>query len=203
MLKLTKTLENRMRIQKNKLFSGDKKKIKENRPELDLVHQHLHGHLEITNQEVAIRISDVLDSSTYIKSKDYPELNHIFELPKENYTKIKIPTKEIEDSLSIDKIQNEMDFLKVSVSNNKMKITPQTVNPTVILDDIVINLDKETKKETSFIISPKYLHDAMNFFRMLKIKNVKLIVEDKNKPIRILHENAQYVIAQIRLNNQK
>ena len=200
MIKLSKKLENRMRIQKNKFESYTDERI----PNVDFkdVHHHLHGHMEIVTPFTALRVSDVLDGSTYDKDREFPELNHVFELPKSDFNAIKIPTKEIEDLINPKNIENgeSMNLLYVNINKSDLILHPAHHNKygdEFEYEDIIVKLPKKVHKEISFMLSPTYLYDAMNFFRMLGISEVSLVIENNHKPIRLLSENIQYVIAQI------
>lgn len=200
MIKLTKKLENRMRIQLNKFqkYSSDRL------PDVDTnkIHQHPHGHMEITNRFAAIRVSDVLDGSTYNENHLFPDMNHIFEAPKNDVIAVTIPVKEIEDKINPKNIKDSQNMRtsKITVQQSTLRIQPLN---TIVGDDgydfdeILIDIPETLTKERSFMLSPTYLYDAMTFFRMLGIKEVTLLIQTDHKPIRLLSENIHYVIAQM------
>lgn len=202
MIKLSKKLENRMRIQNSKF----EKYTDDHIPNVNYkeVNHHLHGHMEILSAHTAIRVSDVLDGSTYDKDSKFPEINHLFELPKENFDMITIPTKEIEDLINPKNIENgsHMNVLELSIDENTLTIQPihrsnSLTDEIYEYDELTLPLTNNSDTQISFMVNPTYFFDAMNFFRMLGITEVTLLTEINHKPIHLLSDNIQYVIAKI------
>lgn len=202
MIRLSKKLKNRMRIQKNKFFAGELAVEKEDRPELDKVHYHKDGHIVITNTFSAVQVADVHDGSLYHSddNKDvdednpYPETNQLFEIP-ENFQSIVIPTEKLEKQTDDNEIRREMDILVFEITDKQLKITPMTKYEQTKLDPIILPIDSNVSNTITFKLSPRNFNDAMNFFRMTDIEEVTLLYEGINRPLHFISKNIHYVIA--------
>lgn len=210
MVRLSKKLQDRMRIHKNKLFANDYKKVLESRPELDVVN-YQNGHIEIANTYVAIRAKDVLKKEHEIENERYPDINHIFDIHKsDTLFQSSVNPKELED-LTLATI-DECDMLEFkyrpSKSGDVLTLIPQTKDTIITITPMAVNvtidIEPVTKNdEIKFILDPLLFNDAMNFFRMLGADSVDVITEGPNKPIHLVYENIHYVIAPITNRNKR
>lgn len=209
-MKLTKKLEDRMRIHKNKLFSKDLNELLDSRPELNVVN-YRNGHIEITNSFVAVRAKDVLEEKDHIENNSFTKqdkMDKIFDIdfdPKKDFQAI-ISTKHFED-LTDDLIEKDVvDTLFFNITdfgkNAILTIDPKTMDRTVELKTIVESIEtkgqtKDKSDSVSFILNLNFFNQAMNFFRMLGVKSVSLVIEGPNKPVHLMYKNIHYVIAPI------
>lgn len=198
MITLTDSVKDRLRIQRNKLFVKtitDMYNI--SNPLLENIHYSKDGHAEITNNIVAIRLSNVHDGSLHEEIKGYPDMNPIMIQSADNHQNIILPVQELEKKLHHPGIKEDIDLMNIHIKNDRITMVPQTADKQTTLEKIILNGEFDIDEELAFIIRPRILHDAFNFFRMLGISEVNLYVDDKRDPIRLIHDNVQYLIAPI------
>ena len=205
-----------MRIHKNKLFSKDSKKILDSRPELNVVN-YRNGHIEITNTFVAVRVKDVLEENDHIENNTFTKqekMDKVFDIdfdPQKDFQAI-IPTKHFEDLTDELIKKDDVDTLFFNITdfgkNAILTIDPKTMDRTVELKTIVENIEtkgqtKDKSDSVSFILNLIFFNQAMNFFRMLGIKEVNMVIEGPNKPVHFMYENIHYVIAPIKNSTKR
>lgn len=191
-----KKLHNRMRIQKDKIFINHTQ-LKRDRPILDNVHYNKNGNIEVTNSRVAIRIRDSHEMPS--KHKDnYPSLEHIFNGIKDTLpiTLNKRTSKILENQLNV-LYTNKIDTVDFIISDNQLII--QSIDDKSPFISSRLKITNEHKETIQFRISTRYLHDALMFFRQLKIDTITLNKSiNQLQPLLITALNIDYLVMPIR-----
>lgn len=200
MFELTDKVKKRFDIQLKKIYVG-KSAMKNARPELNQVHYTKNGHVEITNSHVAVRISNVHDLPD--SDEKYPDMDKIFRIPDENRSvELKVKDfKELEDHLNV-LYRNNVEEVQVTIDKYGIQIVehPKSNEPneTFVESGIISALD--TKEEFIFGMNSRYLHNALNFFRLIGANDITLHLADNHlRPLNITSGNLHYIVMPVRL----
>lgn len=198
MIKLSKKLRERFRIQKNKFFVGPKKDILNTRPELDHVYEDPNGHLVISNTYVLARAKNVLENPEPNDELEYPDTEHLFEDLIDHQAKIKLSAKDVENLLKPKEIRDQTDILKLDCSFDQINFSFRMMNGDLPdIQPFTIHGDFDVNSTKSIMMNPKNLYEAMNFYRMLGLDEVDLYITASNKPFKLVHKNIEYLISPI------
>ena len=194
-----KTLK-RFQIQLKKIYVG-KADMKRTRPVLNQINYTDSGHVQITNSHVAVRLSNVHNKST--NDKLYPNMDGIFKLPYDLHPiDFKIQDmKSLEDHLNV-LYRNGIEQVRITLNSEGITIVEQPdrnryPHETFLQSQIKQQLDLSNEYE--IIVNTRYLHDALMFFRLIKVPKITIhLSENPLRPIHLTYENLHYIIVPIR-----
>lgn len=197
MIELTDKILKRFEIQLKKIYVGNAG-LKKRRPELDQIHYSKDGHVEITNSHVGVRLSDVHDKGD--SDENYPDMNKLFQISDDAET-VRINKEEaklLEHHLNV-LYRNKIEALRVSINNEGIYIEANEKNDVYHKSGIQKNLN--VSEEITFGIDSRYLHDALQMFRLMKLEEITIhVVPNKRIPISLTSKNLQYLILPVILN---
>lgn len=195
MIELTDKVRKRFEIQLKKIYVG-KSKLKKTRPTLNQIHYSEDGHVQMTNSHVGVRLSNVHDQPD--SDEKFPNMNHLFELPDESteLTFNKETIKELE-SLSNVLFRHKLNVIKVKLSKDGILMTSKPINSMNFVE-CGLKMELDLKEDIELNLNPRYLHDALNMFRMLDVPYVNLHIVTSLRPIHLVYENLTYLITPIR-----
>lgn len=196
MIELTDKIRKRFEIQLKKIYVGNAE-LKKRRPELDQIHYSKDGHVEITNSHVGVRLSDVHDKGD--SDEKYPDMNKLFQISDDAET-VRINKEEaklLEDHLNV-LYRNKVEALRVSINNEGICIEANEKHDVYHKSGIQKNLN--VSEEITFGIDSRYLHDALQMFRLMKLEEITIhVVPNKRIPISLTSKNLQYLISPVTL----
>jgi len=180
-----------------KIFEQELKKINRlattKQSNLENLHYNTHGHLEMTNSHVAVRLMDVHEEDEY-DVDDYPDLNHVFEETNEyNDKEIKVPTDVLKQASRTFK-SDKQNIMEVRIGEDTISLV-SVAGHLPQIGKIDIEKNKTVMEEpVSFGVSPEYLYNMMMFFGKFGVDEVTLKYNDIERPLLFKHENLEYII---------
>ena len=195
MIELTDKVKKRFDIQLKKIYVGHAQ-MKKVRPVLNQVHYTADGHVQITNSHVGVRLAKVHDEPD--SDGAFPEMHPLFRIPDEGISVElnEVVLKELENQANV-LFKNKIGHIKLQMSKETILMTSKPLNDSNFIESgLKVNLDLE--KEIDIGLNPRYLHDALNMFRMMDATPVTLYYVNELRPIHLVHENLHYLITPIR-----
>lgn len=195
MIELTDKIRKRFEIQLKKIYVGNAE-LKKRRPKLDQIHYSKDGHVEITNSHVGVRLSDVHDKGD--SDEEFPMMDNIFRLPDE-VTSIEFDMetlRQLENQTNV-LFRYKLDVVKMTMTKEGITLTSKPLNDMNFVE-CGLKMELPIDNEVSIGLNPRYLHDALNMFRMIGVENATLYYESELRPIHLVYENLHYLITPIR-----
>ena len=202
MLELTPQVQKRFATQLKKIYVGHAQ-MKRSRPELYQLNYTSTGHVQMTNSHVGIRLSNVHHQEP--NDSNYPKMDNIFIVPDHTQAfTFKLPDlKPLEDHLNI-LYRNKVENVKITIDSDGFKIVEEpNVNnkPHETFLKSEIKLQTALKEPHIFYLKARYLHDALMFFRQLKLPELTFhLGETPLRPINLTYKNLHYIITPVRVN---
>ena len=200
MLELTPQVQKRFATQLKKIYVGHAQ-MKRSRPVLYQLNYTENGHLQITNSHVGIRLSNVHHQEP--NDTNYPQMDNIFVVPDNTqaFTFKVSDLKPLEDHLNI-LYRNKVENVKITIDEDGFKIVeePNPNNkPHETFLQSEIKLQTTCKEPHTFYLKARYLHDALMFYRQLKLPELTLhLGETPLRPINLTYKNLHYIITPVR-----
>ena len=196
----TPTVEKRFNQQLNKMYVGQSA-LKKQRPILYNVNITENGSIQITNGIVAAQLENTNAQASNLEG--YPKnLTNLFEVDPSHiddsvmlyWNDLKI----LENQLNV--IYNQkIDNVKVTINSEGVTIEKGNIEVTDTFIKSYVTTELFTDKEHSFKINPRYLHDALMFFRQLYKKGYYVRVwTNQSNLIKFTYQDMTYIIALIR-----
>lgn len=196
MIELTDKVRKRFEIQLKKIWVGQSG-IKRDRPRLNQVHYTDDGHVEITNTMIGIRLSDVHEKPD--SDEDFPDMDKIFQVPNgvDEFEFKMNELKEFEDHLNVI-YRNKVEAVKVKINADGILISEHQPGKDSVFVESGIKIKWDMEEELEFAINPRYLHDALNMFRLVGVNELSIFYDTARKPIHLVSDNLHYLIVPIR-----
>ena len=196
----TPAVEKRFNQQLNKMYVGQTR-LKKSRPILYNVNITDNGSIQITNGHVAVQLENTDAQPNNLEG--YPKnLTNLFEVDHSNadqsgpifWDDLKI----LENQLNTI-YKQKIDNVKVTINNEGITIEKGKIEVNDVFIKSNITTELFTDKEQSFNIDPRYMHDALMFFRQLYKKGYYVrIWTDQSNLIKFTYQDMTYIIAPIR-----
>lgn len=199
MIELTEKVRKRFEIQLKNLYVGQPG-IKRDRPKLNQIHYSGDGHVEITNTMSAVRLSDVHEKQD--SDDGYPNMDGIFKVPN-NVDEFEFKMKELkefEDHLNVI-YRNKVEAVKVKINSDGILISEQHPGKESVFVESGIKIKWDMEEELEFAIHPRYLHDALNMFRLIGVKELSIFYDTARRPIHLVSDNLHYLIMPLTFKN--
>lgn len=195
MIELTDKVKKRFDMQLKKLWVGQSQ-MKNARPVLNQVHYTGNGHVEITNSHVGVRLSDVHNKPD--SDEKFPMMDNIFRLPdKVAALEFDMETlRQLENQANV-LFKYKLDVIKLTMNKEGITLTSKPLNDMNFVE-CGLKMEFPMNDEVSIGLNPRYLHDALNMFRMIGAEKATLYYESAVRPIHLVYENLHYLIVPIR-----
>lgn len=204
MLELTPQVQKRFATQLKKIYVGHAQ-MKRLRPTLYQLNYTENGHVQMTNSHIGIRLNSVHNQKP--NDPNFPNMDNIFIVPDHTQTfTFKVSDlKPLEDHLNI-LYRNKVEHVKITIDSEGFKIVEE---PNINSKPHETFLKSEIKLQTTlnephtFYLKARYLHDALMFFRQLKLPELTFhLGETPLRPINLTYKNLHYVITPVRVNKR-
>ena len=190
----TPALEKRFDLQLKKLYVSHSD-MKKKRPELNNVNITENGSIQLTNSYVGVQLENTDATPTHLER--YPDMSNLFEVDRSRVDD-SVPLqwddlKILENHLNVI-YKQKVDNVKLTLSSEGIKIENSNLNHVFIKSEIATEL--LTDRDHTFNMNPRYLHDALMFFRQIYKDSYYIRVWTYQKGIiRFTYDNMTYLIA--------
>lgn len=195
MIELTDSIRKRFDIQLKKIYVGHARMKKEH-PVLNQVHYTADGHVQITNAHVGVRLAKVHDEPD--SDGAFPEMHPLFRIPDEGISVElnEVVLKELENQANV-LFKYKLDVIKLTMNKEGITLTSKPLNDMNFVE-CGLKMELPMNDEVSIGLNPRYLHDALNMFRMIGAEKATLYYDSELRPIHLVYENLHYLITPIR-----
>ena len=193
----TPALEKRFHLQLKKLYVGHSD-MKKKRPELNNVNITENGSIQMTNSFVGVQLENTDATPTHLER--FPDMTNLFEVDRSRsddsvaiqWDDLKI----LENHLNVI-YKQKIDTVKITISSKGITIENATRD---YMDRVFlkseITTDLLTDREHTLRLNPRYLHDALMFFRQVYKDNYYIRVWTYQKQIvRLTFQDMTYIMA--------
>ena len=197
----TPALEKRFNQQLKKVYVGQSQ-MKKSRPVLYNVNVTNNGTVQLTNSFVGVQLENTDAQPTHLEG--YPDMTRLFEVDHSRvddsvpiqYDDLKI----LENHLNVI-YKQKIDNVKITLSNEGIAIENAKQGPDQVFIKSEIATELLTERYHTFNINPRYLHDALMFYRQVYRDSYYIRVwTDRNGIVRLTFQDMTYIIATIRRN---